>query len=190
MKTNQGLGKIFVAGLLLLGGITPAARAEDEVANPKYTAWSKFKPGSSNTVSADVDMGGTHVHINVKRTLISVTDAEVVVELKSTVTVMGRDQQGQPIQQTFDAKADKDVITQKGQQDVDAMGKTFKCTVYEATTKEDVKPDPQAKPMPGANAKTATVYTSDDVPGGLVKLETQGQDGKSMVFILTAMEAK
>jgi hypothetical protein len=36
----------------------------------------------------------------------------------------------------------------------------------------------------------ATVYISDDVPGGLVRLEGTGKNGKELTFILTGMESK
>ena len=67
------------------------------------------------------------------------------------------------------------------------MGKTFKCKVFEGTGKP-------ATPAPGAKANPTalkgTIFISDDVPGGLVRLEAIGTDGKTETFILTAMDIK
>jgi hypothetical protein len=164
-----------------------AVRAGEMIENPKYHAWVKFKPGSNSTVTADMDIQGSKIHISMTRTLISIDDSTAVVETKSTVSVMGHDHAAPARQESIPAKTDKDLITQTGEKDVEAMDKTFKCKVYEA------KEDPNAGPTRGApnpDAMKATVYASDDVPGGLVRLEATQKDGKPLTFILTAMESK
>jgi hypothetical protein len=67
------------------------------------------------------------------------------------------------------------------------MGKSFKCEVFEAKGNPDMKPS-----RGGANAEAmkATVYTNGDIPGGLVRIDTTGPDGKDLTFILTAMDVK
>ena len=166
------------------------ARAGDMVDNHKYQAWAKFKPGSSSTISADIDKAGNKIHLDMTRKLVSLDDDKVVIEVASTVTFMGHDHAAPTRQETYPAKIDKEKVDIKktGDKEIDAMGKTFKCTVYEATGDPDA-PTGRGAVMNPDNMK-ATAYISDDVPGGLVRLDGKGQDGKDMTLVLTAMETK
>jgi hypothetical protein len=184
-RLYRGILVCALAGTPLFAG--SAARAGDAVANPKYEAWAKFKPGSSETVSADMEVQASKIHIQMTRTLISIDDNNAVVETKSTVNLMGQDHESPARQETIPAKSDTDQLKQTGEKDIEAMNKTFKCKVY------DTKGDPNAKPTRGApdpESMKATVYASDEVPGGLVRLEAAQKDGKELTFILTAMESK
>jgi len=164
-----------------------SARADDMVANPKYSAWAKFKVGSNSTMDADMEVGGNKFHIQTVRTLISLDADKVVIESKTTVNIMGHDQAEPATRETIASKIGKDQIIATGEKEISAMGKTFKCKVYQAKGNPDMKQDHM-----GANteAMKATVYTNDDVPGGLVEIDTTGNDGKGLTFVLTAMEAK
>jgi hypothetical protein len=166
------------------------ARAGDMVDNQKYQVWAKFKPGSFSTVSMDMEKGATKIHLELTRTLISVDSDNAVVETVSKMTFMGQDHASPARRETISAKIDKDKdsIRETGNKDIDAMGKTFKCKVFEATG----DPDAPASHGPSVNLDTmkATVYISDTVPGGLVRLDSNGQDGKPVILVLTAMESK
>jgi hypothetical protein len=167
-----------------------SARAGDMVDNHKYQVWAKFKPGSSSTIATDMEKGTAKFHLEMTRTLISIDSDNAVVETVSKVTVMGQEHAAPARRETIPVKIDKekDSIKETGDKDIDAMGKTFKCKVFEATG----DPDAPAAHGPAANPDTmkATVYISEDVPGGLVRLDSNGQDGKAITFILTAMESK
>jgi hypothetical protein len=163
------------------------AHADDTVPNPKFLAWSKFKPGSSETFEADVQTQGKRYHIQTKQTLISVSDDEVVVETVSTGTVAGQQPTESSKKETFKARAEPTDLKQIGEKDVAAMGKTFKCKVFEGTGKPTT-PSAGAKEDP--NALKGTLYICDDIPGGLVRLDTAGHDGKVQTFILTGTDAK
>ncbi len=191
MVINRAISRVFAVAFGMTLAVTATVRADDS-ANPKYAAWSKFKPGSYNTVASDMDAHGSKIHIEVKRTLVSVSDDEVVVETKTTVNVLGHDHEYPGVNQTIKAKIDKEEIKQTGEQDVQAMGKSFKCKVFEASGKTDA-PAPDKHEVPGSNieGRKATVYANDDVPGGIVKLETVGADGKTAIsFVLTDMQVK
>ncbi len=188
---NRAFNRVLVAVIIVCGSwAASTVRADDMVDNPRYTAWAKFKPGSTNTLAADMDRHGNKVHIEVKRTLISISDTEAVIETKAVVNVMDHDHEMPATQETIKAKANAEDFKQTGEQSVDAMGKTFKCKVYEAAAKPDATVD--RKEVPGTNmqGKKATVYASDDVPGGVVKLETDEPAGKTLTFILTAMDSQ
>jgi len=165
------------------------ARADDMKDNPKYQAWAKFKPGSNSTIATDIEAGPNKIHLEITRTLISVTDKEAVIESVTTVNMMGQDHKQPPTRETIPVQIGKDQIKSTDDKDVEAMGKTFKCKVWEAAGDPDAKP--QAHAAPGMDpSKKAVIYASDEVPGGIVKIEATGRGDKQVVFLLTAMEAK
>ena len=190
------MNRVHIRRALIVCAVTAAsffsslpARAGEMKDNPKYQAWAKFKPGSTNTLSTDIEMGPNKIHLDITRKLVSVTDKEIVVETVSTATVMGHDHAQPATTETIPAQTDKDEIKGTGEKEVEAMGKTFKCKVWEAAGSPDSKPAPHAAPGSDMTQK-ATVYTSDEVPGGLVKMETAGRAGAPIVFTLSAMESK
>jgi hypothetical protein len=180
---------IFTLAGALLGTVCSAARADDS-ANPKYTAWSNFKAGSSSTVEADMDVQGNKFHISMVRTLVSIDADKAVVAIKSTVNVMGHDHDAPIRTETISAKGNPDSLSPTGEKDVEAMGKTFKCKVFDAKGNPNAVPDRSAGPIGNVDNMKATVYVSDQVPGGLVRLESTTMTGKDLTFVLTAMEAK
>ena len=178
---------VFIAGTIWL---TPLARADDTRDNPNYQVWSKFKPGSTSTVSADLRDGQDNIHVETTRTLVSITADQVVIHKVSTATQKGHIKTQAPVTETIPAKTTKDEIKETGHKDVDAMGKTFNCRVWDSTTAPPkANTGPGAKPAPGDGVK-ATIYISDDVPGGIVRLDGTGPNGQSLVFVLTKFETK
>jgi hypothetical protein len=187
-RFSPGSGLLFSA-LVALGCFSvSSAIAEDSAVNPKYAAWSRFKPGSYSTVEADIEVRGKRHHITTTRRLISIDGDKAVVETKSTESEMGHDRSAAPWQATILAKGDSEKFKQTGEKEIEAMGKTFKCKVYETRGSPDAKPNKGVTGSP--DDVKATVYLCEDVPGGLVRLESPAGDGKELTFILTGMESK
>jgi hypothetical protein len=179
----------FLVGVILLASLCPSAlRADDKADNPKYTSWAKFKPGSSSTVAADMEVNGSKYHISLTRTLVSIDADNAVVESKSTMNLLGHDQTMPARQETIPSKIAKDELKETGTKDVQAIGKTFKCRVYETNGGSGAAGAAHSPANP--ESMKASVYMSDDVPGGLVRLEAVGRNGAPLTFILTAMESK
>jgi hypothetical protein len=188
MFRNPISRRVLVAAIFLIGGFSGVtAKADDAAPNLKYTAWAKYKPGSTETIAGDIDSPAGKMHLEMVRTLISVTDDQVVVETKTKMDMGGQTRESPAVKETIKATGDKDEIKQTGEESVDAMGKTFKCKVYEAAKTDSAPATPAA---PGPNMNKAKVWACEDVPGGVVKLEATGRGGKSITFTLTAMEAK
>jgi hypothetical protein len=190
MKTVSKRRLLVLASVLVLGfaAIVPARGDEAPmVDSPQYAAWAKFKPDSSSTLSADMKMGPNTVHVETTTTLKSVTPEKVEVQSAGKMSFMGHDNETPVQTRTIAAKEAKQDKKDLGEQDVAAMGKTFKCKVYEITGANAGAPS--AHGGAGADAK-ATIYVSDDVPGGLVKMDIAGANGQKMTFTLTAMDSK
>ncbi len=188
----------LVASVVALGlaGGTPTRAADELSDSPRYAAWAKFKPETTVTLSGDTKMGPNEVHMDMVRTLKSVTAEQVEVETSVKVAFMGHTNNPEAKKETIPAKEAKPAMKETGEKDVQAMGKTYKCKVYEISGADAGAMGPGgARPHAGmANAAgteaKATIYVNDDVPGGLVKMESPGPMGAPIVFTLTATETK
>ncbi len=185
------IGTVAIAAMAMVWAAGMTARAEGPstapatapaatVANPQYDLWCKYKPGSTVTLAGDMEAGPMgKVHLAVTQTLASVTADAVTVSQTTQMSVMGHDRPaGPPGAQVIPARQAKAQMTATGAADVQAMGKTFPCTVYD-----------MAKPAGGGPA-SGTAYVNPDVPGGVVKLTLTGANGKALTFVLTAADAK
>ncbi len=89
---------------------------------------------------------------------------------------------GRPVREIEDAKVEAQEVKDLGRQDVRAMGRTFKCEVYQ------MKDDTVAgKERPwGGKAK---VWVCPEVPGGVVKWDVNPQytqpSGQNVVIVYT-----
>ncbi len=141
----------------------------EQIDNPTYKNWSKFKPGTSVTVAMESDVGGSKTIMETTTTLVEVNADKCVTESKMSMTV-GGNKMDMPANKTdVMAKIDKpaaatapasmpDVKTST--EDVDVAGKKVKCTVTEAKSSNN-----------GMDTSSKT-WTSDEVPGMMVKSET------------------
>ena len=189
-----------VAAAAVLAAVAGPARAQDPmtppttmpttgpaaagmmVDNPQYAMWSKFKAGSSSTLEGDVDSPMGKAHLTVTQTLKAVTPEAVTLDVAMKATIMGQSQDLPVNTQTIPAKEAKEDSKETGKEDVDAMGKTFHCTVHEQSTMG------KGRPFPGGG--TAKFYISDEVPGGLVKTVVPAKAGQTSTMTLKAMDAK
>ena len=147
--------------------------------NPQYALWAKYKPGSSATLTGDIDSQMGKIHVEMTQTLSSITADKATVSSAETVTVMGQSRTMPAQTHDVDAKEAKEEATQTGTKDVTAMGKTFPCKVFEETVKGGM----------GGGGKI-TAYVNADVPGGVVQMDVPAPGGKTGSLVMTAMDAK
>ena len=156
----------------------PPATAPAKVDNPQFSLWAYCKPGTSVTLAGDVDNGPQgKVHLEVTQTLASVNADGAVVSEATRYLTQGKTVNGPAHPQPVPARADAGTVRPAGTADVQAMGRTFACRVYDL-----------APPAPGG--ARATAYFSPDVPGGTVKLVLTGANGRSITFLITALDVK
>jgi len=151
--------------------ICAAARAED---NPAYAQWAKFKPGTSTTITMNSEAAGQTSKMETKATLVEVTPEKVVVESVTSMEAGGQKMdmpaQKMEIKKAMDPAPAVDAETQKQidaakasakttDESVTVAGGTFKAKCTETTT--------EANGM----KSVSKVWTSDEVPGGMVKME-------------------
>jgi hypothetical protein len=110
--------------------------------------------------------------------LVEKADDHVTLEISTTMTMMGQQHTAPARQQVVKAKVDKMDAVEKGQEKVDAAGKTFDCKIWEIPDTNPNHPDARAK-----------IWANEEVPGGLVKIEASSQRG-TVTYLLKGFEVK
>ena len=166
-----------IASLVLL--VAQSARAADEpVDNPRFQRWAKFNIGSSATFAGEMGQGNFKGEMESVYKLAEKADDHVVVEITTTMTMSGNKQTMPPQKVTINAKSPKADVKELGQEDVEAAGKKYPCTIYELSNFT-----PQMK-----NAKLKA-WVNDDIPGGIVKMEIKGNTS-TITSTLKSFEVK
>jgi hypothetical protein len=175
----------FVMSFVLAG----VARADDTMGdNPAYLSWAKFKPGTVVKYSTDATEAGNISSTEITQTLKDINPDKATIEVKMSM-VMAGNKTDLPVTtheiaakikkvdpaatQTADAPK-----TETSTEDVQAAGKTYSCKKTVITL--------------DANGMTtkATTWTCDDVPGTMVKMESEstGAMVMSTKMVLTDFE--
>ena len=157
-----------------------------DVDNPSFKAWAKFKPGSSVTLAATNDTGGMKSEAQIIYTLKSNDGKEAVITMTGSTTVNGAktDMQASDIKHPAKTKkvaAAKDAPkAEEGDEEIEIVGKKVKCHWIKTLTEAN------------GYKTTRTVWTSDTIPGGTAKIEstTEGKMKMSSVQLVTAFEKK
>jgi hypothetical protein len=162
--------------------VSAAPMRAGQIENPEYNAWAKFKIGSSRTLAGAHGGSGsfTATQGSSPSTLEKVENDKITIRGGPPIFGYG------PIT----AKIDQKDIKFLGEETVTAMGKTFKCKVYELA--KITSPN-------GAKSSQLKKWINDEVPGGLVKEENKItepgpspdlQYHRTETFLLTAYEVK
>src|SRR5512146_2882612 len=83
--------RVLLTVLVILSSGTVAMA--EQIDNPQYASWSKFKPGTSITRKAEVDVNGQKMATETTTTLVEVTPEKAVIENKTSMP--GMDMPGQ-----------------------------------------------------------------------------------------------
>src|ERR1700744_383103 len=96
-----------------MAGLSGVVRAE-QVDNPAYTSWAKFKPGTTVTYSQSSDMampaGVAGPQMTIPGKLVEVKPEGVTLEVSSEMTMMGQTHTTPARQQDVPAKIDKENV--------------------------------------------------------------------------------
>ncbi|MGD0460852.1 MAG: hypothetical protein ABSB74_00020 [Tepidisphaeraceae bacterium] len=172
----------------LLVAMASPSRA-DQVNNPHYDVWARFKAGSSRTWTGTVQAGSLHIRVQMTSTLSEVTADHVTIETRTTTDFGHGPHTGKPLRDTQDAKIEAQDVKDLGEQTVQAMGRSFNCRVYQMM---DDTVDGKERPWGGK----AMVWVCSEVPGGVVKIDANPQNTSAsgqnalIVYELSAYEAK
>ena len=165
----------FAMSFALVG----AVRADDTMSdNPAYQSWAKFKPGTLVKYSSNTNAAGNATSMEMTQTLKDVNADKATVEVKMSMVMAGNKTDMPATTQEIPAKIKKPdpaapqtadaPKTDTSSEDVQVAGKTYSCKKTTVTS--------------DANGMTtkATTWTCDDIPGTLVKMESESTGAMSM----------
>src|SRR6478672_2814372 len=96
---------LLTATLMLTAGTF--CYAAEQVDNPSYKAWAKFKAGTSVTMKTESDMAGTKSDMTSTTTLVEINADKAVVETKMSMNAGGQAMDMPAQNQDVPAKMDK-----------------------------------------------------------------------------------
>lgn len=164
--------KLFLSAALTCG-LAAMATAE-QIDNPQYTQWAKFKVGAYVTMKSTTDMGEFKTENEMTTKLISLTPEKAVIEMTGFSIAMGNKVEMPPQTTEIPAKMDKPELpagldpgaegpkptTSEGEEEVTIDGRTVKCKWFQSVIED------------GGNKTVSKSWICEDVPGGVVKVET------------------
>ncbi|MEZ6183973.1 MAG: hypothetical protein R3F62_03065 [Planctomycetota bacterium] len=157
-----------------------------DVDNPEFQSWSKFGVGSMVEYKVQSEAAGTKTESTMTVTLVEKTDDKVVLETKTTMVVAGNEMTMPAQKRDVPAKLKEqegqagENEAQEGKDEVEAAGKTLSCKTTQSVTESN------------GMKTTSKVWTCDDVPGGMVKMEskTEGSVSSNTEMNLVKLETK
>ena len=161
-----------LAVVIALAAAPVLSVAAEKMDNPEFKAWSQQKAGTIVTYKATNDFGGMKSETTITNKLIEVGAEKAVVETSTVTTVAGMEIKGpatkRDVLKSVDVPAGKkpdnigkpEGTFEEGTEDVKVGGTTYKTKWYKFKTEKPVKAQGQ-------------IWTSDEVPGQLVKMVTK-----------------
>jgi hypothetical protein len=178
-----------LAALACLGlAAARAADADDLVTNPRYKGWADFKPGAMVThkektrFPAGSPQGKYYPEgvdeRDVTYKLVSVSPDRVVVQtvvldyelLSQVEAAPTRIIYPAKVKRTYVEGAREQLQVQEGKEDLEVLGKTYKCEWYETTRR-----------TADGEVVTRKRWIAAEVPGGIVKEVTVTRKGDQVV---------
>jgi hypothetical protein len=188
-------GLSVAAGMLCLIAASVVAAQDDLVANPFYTYWSSFKPGTTAVHLERTKLSGPESELvpdgveekRIAYTLVETGSDRVVLEMVVTENDFLGHVQSSPTRYIYPARIKKThlqrIIEETGAKTGDEVvkldGREVKCTTVAGTTT-------------GANGEQVEyrVWLSAEVPGNLVKkVRTTRQNGALVAETTTTLES-
>jgi hypothetical protein len=168
---------VYLGILVLLSMAVGTSVAQDTIDNPEFAAWKKFKKGTSVTMKATSSAMGFSSEMLTTMTLVEVGDDKVVVETSGMSKAMGMEFKIPATKRDVP----KTVQIPKGAKKPDPKGEpepkkpegtyeegteTLKIAGTELKTKWY-----KFRSEMGGIKTDAKMWVSEDVPGGMVKME-------------------
>lgn len=166
------------------------AAAAAPTANPAYDGWAKCKPGAMTKIDSQTEVMGQTTKMTLTTKLLEITPEKAVVEIKTSMEMMGQKMDQPATKQEIPAKT-PDMKDMKmpagidptkmpkptmGKETITVAGKSYDCTTTEVNTE-----------MSGMKVHSKT-WTSADVPGGMVKMTSSTEGATPSKTTMTLVE--
>jgi hypothetical protein len=185
------VNRFRIASAVAVLALATTTLAQETIENPEFKNWSKFKKGTSVTLKNTTTSGEIKSESTITTTLVEVGADKLVVEMAITAKVNDMEFKQPPMKRdvtktiTLPAGVPKpdpakkpEGTVEEGTETVKIGGAEYKTKWYKTKTK-----------AAGVEAESKT-WTSDDVPGGLVKSETTTTGAAPATVKLEVTEVK
>jgi hypothetical protein len=157
--------------VLAVLAFAPLSRAE-EIDNPSFKSWAKHKVGTTVTMKTVSDVAGQKTEAVMTSKLVELTADKAVVEMTVTTKVAGMEfttpatKMENPKKIKVEGKKPEaagkpEGVVKEGEETVKVGGKEYKAKFYETKTK-----------TPSGDVE-GKIWMSDEVPGGMLKMESK-----------------
>jgi len=161
--------------ILLLASLA----AGQEVTNPKYEAWKNFKEGAMVRFTGSTKTMGMETGIEIRRTLVSKSADKVVIDEETWISVGENKKNESRTRKEIAAKVAKELVpAAAGTESVTVAGKTFNCQFFDLIDSTD------------GLKMGVREWTTDQVPGGSVKIECRTEGSVASDTRLALQEYK
>lgn len=185
---------MLLRALVLAAAIAAPAAAQDTVDNPVYASWAKFKPKTAvvlKSVATTSIMGNeSKTETEITYTLTELTDEKAVIEMTSVTKVMGNEIKSPAIKLSHLKKVPKPAPAvppegQKAAPKPEEGTETVKVggTEYKAKWMK-------VKSSANGNESESKTWTSDEIPGTMLKSETTITGTFSTKSVMEVIEVK
>ncbi len=172
--------KIKSLTCVILAVLVGVAFAGETVANPEFESWVSFDVGASVTMKTVTEMAGTASESAMTTEMTAKEDESLELTTTVKMTVQGQEMEFPSDPRTVNAEVpvvepedapetEADVETEEGEETITVPAGEFECKMMKTTTTTDEM------------TTVSTVWTCDDVPGGMVKMVSHIEMAQGMV---------
>ncbi|MFB3893480.1 MAG: hypothetical protein ACE15C_15815 [Phycisphaerae bacterium] len=167
--------------VVILAMAAAPALAADMIDNPAYKNWAQFKVGASAKTVQEMAMAGQTTRTEMTSTLKELTPEKAVIEMKTVAEVAGQKiENTQKIEHAAKIEKAAEPTTKpqmkEGTEEIEVAGKKIKCKWVETTAEQ------------AGTKTTSKVWTSDEIPGLMAKMETKTEGPVSMTTTTKLVE--
>ena len=181
--------------LAMFALVPTTARAQETIDNSEFTSWSKFKGGASVTLKSTIDSGKMTLESLVTTTLVEVGADKLVLETTAVSKVNGMEFKAPAMKREVpktitlpklekkdEPKVDRPKVdkpmTEEGTETLKVSGTDVKAKWYKTTFE-----------IMGTRTESKN-WTSDEIPGGLVKSVTKSSGESPSSITMEVVEFK
>ena len=185
------MNRFRIASAVALFALGAAALAQQTVENAEFKNWSKFEKGTSVTLKNVTTSGDIKSESIITTTLVEVGADKLVLEMAVTAKLNGMEFKNPPMKRDVtktvtlpagtpkpDPKAKPEGTVEEGTETLKIGGTEYKTKWYKTKVKAG-----------GADTESK-VWTSDDVPGTIVKMETTSAGASPVTIKMEVVEVK
>jgi hypothetical protein len=184
----------FAFAVAVVVVVSGSSQAQETIDNPEFTSWSKFKAGTSVTLKSTTEAMNVKSESTIVTKLVEVGADKLVVEMTVVSSINGMEFKAPPMKRDVpkqivlpkgtpkpdpkDPKPKFDGKTEEGTETLKIAGGEYKAKWYKTSFEA------------AGNKIESKNWTSDEIPGGLLKSETTTSGANAATIKIEVTEFK